>query len=40
MSAKSIVEIKDIKKYFPLRSLGKKNAKFVKAVDGVSLEVY
>ena len=40
MSAKPIVEIKDIKKYFPLRSLGKKNAKFVKAVDGVSLEVY
>lgn len=37
---KAIVQIKDLKKYFPLRSIGRKNVKYVKAVDGVSLEVY
>ena len=40
MKDNKVVEIKDIKKYFPLRSIGKKNAKYVKAVDGISLDVY
>ncbi len=40
MKDNKAVEIKDIKKYFPLRSIGKKNAKYVKAVDGISLDVY
>ena len=40
MKDNRVVEIKDIKKYFPLRSIGKKNAKYVKAVDGISLDVY
>ena len=40
MKDNKVVEIKDLKKYFPLRSIGKKNAKYVKAVDGISLDVY
>ena len=40
MKDNKVVEIKDIKKYFPLRSIGKKNAKYVKAVDCISLDVY
>lgn len=40
MKDNKVVEIKDIKKYFPLRSIGKKNAKYVRAVDGISLDVY
>ena len=40
MNKKTVVEINDIKKYFPLRGGNKKNKKFVKAVDGISLEVY
>lgn len=33
MDNNPVVEIKNIKKYFPLRSFGKKNVKYVKAVD-------
>ena len=40
MDNNPVVEIKNIKKYFPLRSFGKKNVKYVKAVDGVTLDVY
>ena len=40
MNKKTVVEINDIKKYFPLRGGNTKNKKFVKAVDGISLEVY
>ena len=40
MNNNPVVEIKNIKKYFPLRSFGKKNVKYVKAVDGVTLDVY
>ena len=32
---KKIIEVKNLKKYFPL-----KNGKTVKAVDGVNLEIY
>lgn len=40
MNNNAVVEIKNIKKYFPLRGIGRKNAKCVKAVDGISLKVY
>lgn len=40
MNKKTVVEINDIKKYFPLRGGKRKNKRFVKAVDGISLEVY
>ena len=40
MNKKTVVEINDIKKYFPLRGGSRKNKRFVKAVDGISLEVY
>lgn len=40
MNNNKVVEIKDIKKYFPLRGGGRKNKKFVKAVDGITLDVY
>lgn len=40
MNNKKVVEIKDIKKYFPLRGGGRKNKKYVKAVDGITLDVY
>ena len=40
MNNNKVVEIKDIKKYFPLRGGGRKNKKYVKAVDGITLDVY
>ena len=40
MNKKTVVEINDIKKYFPLSGGSRKNKRFVKAVDGISLEVY
>lgn len=40
MSNRPVVEIKDIKKYFPLRSGSRKNKRYVKAVDGITLDVY
>ena len=40
MNKKTVVEINDIKKYFPLRGGSRKNRELVKAVDGISLEVY